>query len=153
MIVHWWLGIRYLRMLMPIPIKICHREENNVFEIWRKISLILPRESSVSHITCPNTMLNKLLLNNWKSHFNAIRTGLMTKEKIDTQNFCKRKILRPIQGQFSLNTIIYIIYPYNYISQVTLTDIHRSSKESFISSQYIQFMIQRDPTTISFQRI
>lgn len=30
MIVHWWLGIRYLTMLMLIPIKICHREENNV---------------------------------------------------------------------------------------------------------------------------
>lgn len=117
-----------------------------------KISLILPRESSVSHITCPNTMLNKLLLNNWKSHFNVIRTGLMTKEKIDTQNFCKRKNSEANSGAifiehynlYHLSLQLHLSGHFNWYSSIF--------KRIFISSQYIQFMIQRDPHNYFFSK-
>lgn len=52
----------------------------------------------------------------------------MTKQKI-LRAFERKQIPRPIQGQFSFNTMIYTLCTYNYISQVTLTDIHLPSKE------------------------
>lgn len=66
-------------------------------------------------------MLNKFLLNNKKSRVNVIRTGQMTKEKINIQNFgTEKQIPRSIHRQFSFNTMIYSICTYSYTFQVTL---------------------------------
>ena len=69
----------------------------------------------------------------------------MTKEKIDTQNLCKRKNSEANLGAifiehynlYHLSLQLHLSGHFNWYSSIF--------KRIFISSQYIQFMIQRDP--------